>query len=92
MFELNFIVPFFREQIVFPVWSGEDFSVFDLQFVNFLLSSHLPKIYQSFLMSATFTEDVQALKELLLHNPVSCPVELPGPLEAAGPGDNVVLR
>lgn len=32
--------------------------------------SHLPKIYQSFLMSATFTEDVQALKELLLHNPV----------------------
>lgn len=35
--------------------------------------SHLPKIYQSFLMSATFTEDVQALKELLLHNPVRSP-------------------
>ncbi|RVE66144.1 hypothetical protein OJAV_G00123600 [Oryzias javanicus] len=34
------------------------------------LLCHLPKIYQSFLMSATFTEDVQALKELLLHNPV----------------------
>ncbi|KAJ6658713.1 hypothetical protein lerEdw1_019873 [Lerista edwardsae] len=33
-------------------------------------SSHLPKIYQSFLMSATFNEDVQALKELVLHNPV----------------------
>ncbi|MEQ2189374.1 hypothetical protein GOODEAATRI_024673, partial [Goodea atripinnis] len=32
---------------------------------------HLPKIYQSFLMSATFNEDVQALKELLLHNPVT---------------------
>lgn len=32
--------------------------------------SHLPKIYQSFLMSATLSEDVQALKELLLHNPV----------------------
>uniref|UniRef100_A0A672IAF4 Probable ATP-dependent RNA helicase DDX56 n=1 Tax=Salarias fasciatus TaxID=181472 RepID=A0A672IAF4_SALFA len=31
---------------------------------------HLPKIYQSFLMSATLSEDVQALKELLLHNPV----------------------
>lgn len=35
------------------------------------LNSHLPKIYQSFLMSATLTEDVQALKELLLHNPVT---------------------
>ncbi|XP_071754922.1 putative ATP-dependent RNA helicase DDX56 [Centroberyx gerrardi] len=35
------------------------------------LLCHLPKIYQSFLMSATFTEDVQALKELLLHNPVT---------------------
>ncbi|XP_069022513.1 probable ATP-dependent RNA helicase DDX56 [Embiotoca jacksoni] len=34
------------------------------------VSCHLPKIYQSFLMSATLTEDVQALKELLLHNPV----------------------
>lgn len=31
---------------------------------------HLPKIYQSFLMSATLSDDVQALKELLLHNPV----------------------
>uniref|UniRef100_A0A3Q3GMC7 Probable ATP-dependent RNA helicase DDX56 n=1 Tax=Labrus bergylta TaxID=56723 RepID=A0A3Q3GMC7_9LABR len=34
------------------------------------LLCHLPNIYQSFLMSATLTEDVQALKELLLHNPV----------------------
>ncbi|XP_040914847.1 probable ATP-dependent RNA helicase DDX56 [Toxotes jaculatrix] len=34
------------------------------------LLCYLPKIYQSFLMSATLTEDVQALKELLLHNPV----------------------
>ncbi|XP_032364040.1 putative ATP-dependent RNA helicase DDX56 [Etheostoma spectabile] len=34
------------------------------------LLCHLPKIYQSFLMSATLTEDVEALKELLLHNPV----------------------
>ncbi|XP_028273826.1 putative ATP-dependent RNA helicase DDX56 [Parambassis ranga] len=34
------------------------------------LLCHLPKIYQSFLMSATLNEDVQALKELLLHNPV----------------------
>ncbi|XP_017287730.1 probable ATP-dependent RNA helicase DDX56 [Kryptolebias marmoratus] len=35
------------------------------------LLCHLPKIYQSFLMSATFNEDVKALKELLLHNPVT---------------------
>ncbi|XP_054612905.1 probable ATP-dependent RNA helicase DDX56 isoform X3 [Dunckerocampus dactyliophorus] len=35
------------------------------------LLCHLPKIYQSFLMSATFSEDVQTLKELLLHNPVT---------------------
>ncbi|KAM9735038.1 putative ATP-dependent RNA helicase DDX56 [Menidia menidia] len=34
------------------------------------LLCHLPKIYQSFLMSATFSEEVQTLKELLLHNPV----------------------
>ncbi|XP_062340005.1 probable ATP-dependent RNA helicase DDX56 [Osmerus eperlanus] len=34
------------------------------------LLCHLPKIYQSFLMSATFSEDVEALKELVLHNPV----------------------
>ncbi|XP_056129684.1 probable ATP-dependent RNA helicase DDX56 [Lampris incognitus] len=34
------------------------------------LLCHLPKIHQSFLMSATLSEDVQALKELLLHNPV----------------------
>uniref|UniRef100_H3D7V1 Probable ATP-dependent RNA helicase DDX56 n=1 Tax=Tetraodon nigroviridis TaxID=99883 RepID=H3D7V1_TETNG len=34
------------------------------------LLCHLPKIYQSFLMSATLSEDVQSLKELLLHNPV----------------------
>lgn len=32
--------------------------------------SHLPKIYQTFIMSATFNEDVQTLKELVLHNPV----------------------
>uniref|UniRef100_A0A8C8SDG0 Probable ATP-dependent RNA helicase DDX56 n=1 Tax=Pelusios castaneus TaxID=367368 RepID=A0A8C8SDG0_9SAUR len=35
------------------------------------LLCHFPKIYQSFLMSATFSEDVQALKELVLHNPVT---------------------
>ncbi|XP_057674705.1 probable ATP-dependent RNA helicase DDX56 [Corythoichthys intestinalis] len=35
------------------------------------LLCHLPKIYQSFLMSATLSEDVLALKELLLHNPVT---------------------
>ncbi|XP_016422928.1 probable ATP-dependent RNA helicase DDX56 [Sinocyclocheilus rhinocerous] len=34
------------------------------------LLCHLPKIYQAFLMSATLNDDVQALKELVLHNPV----------------------
>ncbi|XP_066507237.1 probable ATP-dependent RNA helicase DDX56 [Hoplias malabaricus] len=35
------------------------------------LMCHLPKIYQAFLMSATLNDDVQALKELVLHNPVT---------------------
>ncbi|KAI4901015.1 hypothetical protein NFI96_010352 [Prochilodus magdalenae] len=35
------------------------------------LICHLPKIYQAFLMSATLNDDVQALKELVLHNPVT---------------------
>lgn len=35
-----------------------------------VLLSHLPKIYQAFLMSATFSEDVSTLKKLVLHNPV----------------------
>ncbi|XP_056323199.1 probable ATP-dependent RNA helicase DDX56 [Danio aesculapii] len=35
------------------------------------LLCHLPKIYQAFLMSATLNDDVQALKELVLHNPVT---------------------
>nr|XP_033805488.1 probable ATP-dependent RNA helicase DDX56 isoform X1 [Geotrypetes seraphini] len=35
------------------------------------LLCQFPKIYQAFLMSATFNEDVQALKELILHNPVT---------------------
>ena len=32
---------------------------------------HLPKVYQSFLMSATMTDDVEALKGLALRSPVS---------------------
>lgn len=32
--------------------------------------SFLPKVFQSFLMSATMTEDVEALKGLALRNPV----------------------
>jgi ATP-dependent RNA helicase DDX56/DBP9 len=31
---------------------------------------YLPKVYQSFLMSATMTEDVKMLKGLALRNPV----------------------
>jgi ATP-dependent RNA helicase DDX56/DBP9 len=33
--------------------------------------AYLPKVYQSFLMSATMTEDVEMLKGLTLRNPVS---------------------
>lgn len=33
--------------------------------------SYLPKVYQSFLMSATMTKDVEKLKGLVLRNPVS---------------------
>ncbi|XP_036183047.1 probable ATP-dependent RNA helicase DDX56 isoform X2 [Myotis myotis] len=46
------------------------------------LLCHLPRIYQAFLMSATFNEDVQTLKELVLHNPVTLKLQesqLPGP-------------
>jgi ATP-dependent RNA helicase DDX56/DBP9 len=37
----------------------------------------LPKVFQSFLMSATMTEDVEMLKGLVLRNPVSQPIFLP---------------
>lgn len=33
--------------------------------------AYLPKVFQSFLMSATMTEDVEALKGLALRSPVS---------------------
>lgn len=35
--------------------------------------TYLPKVFQSFLMSATMTEDVELLKGLTLRNPVSLP-------------------
>ncbi|XP_065827842.1 probable ATP-dependent RNA helicase DDX56 [Oscarella lobularis] len=35
------------------------------------LTSFLPKICQTFLISATLSEDVELLKKLVLHNPVS---------------------
>lgn len=37
---------------------------------NLLSGDFLPKVYQSLLMSATMTEDVQTLKGLVLRNPV----------------------
>jgi ATP-dependent RNA helicase DDX56/DBP9 len=37
----------------------------------------LPKVFQSFLMSATMTEDVEMLKGLILRNPVCWPTFLP---------------
>ncbi|XP_074641744.1 putative ATP-dependent RNA helicase DDX56 isoform X2 [Tubulanus polymorphus] len=36
---------------------------------------YLPKIFQSFLMSATLSEDVKSLKKLVLHNPVILKLE-----------------
>uniref|UniRef100_A0A7M4F4H3 RNA helicase n=1 Tax=Crocodylus porosus TaxID=8502 RepID=A0A7M4F4H3_CROPO len=48
------------------------------------LLCHLPRIHQSFLMSATFSPDVEALKELVLHNPVTLRLQearLPGPAQ-----------
>ncbi|XP_067657943.1 probable ATP-dependent RNA helicase DDX56 [Haliotis asinina] len=39
------------------------------------LLEHLPKIYQAFLMSATLTEDVKALKKMVLHNAVILKLE-----------------
>lgn len=38
---------------------------------NLYFPSNLPKIYQAFLMSATLSEDVRALKRMVLHNAVS---------------------
>lgn len=37
---------------------------------SILSSDLLPRVYQSFLMSATMTSDVEALKGLVLRNPV----------------------
>jgi ATP-dependent RNA helicase DDX56/DBP9 len=37
-----------------------------------LSGGHLPKVYQTFLMSATMTKDVETLKGIALRNPV-CP-------------------
>lgn len=37
----------------------------------------LPSIYQAFLMSATLSEDVKAIKRLVLHNPVVLKLEEP---------------
>lgn len=36
-----------------------------------LSGNYLPTVFQSFLMSATMTKDVEALKGLVLRNPVS---------------------
>ncbi|GAB6023312.1 putative ATP-dependent RNA helicase ddx56 [Chamberlinius hualienensis] len=38
---------------------------------------HIPSIYQSFLMSATLSDEVQQLKKLILHNPVILKLEEP---------------
>lgn len=41
------------------------------------LITYLPKIYQAILASATLSEDVKSLKNLVLHNPVTLKLEEP---------------
>uniref|UniRef100_F7DRV3 RNA helicase n=1 Tax=Monodelphis domestica TaxID=13616 RepID=F7DRV3_MONDO len=73
------------EDFAFQRWVKEIHLVMKLRMEpdsSMLFCSHLPRIYQAFLMSATFNEDVQALKELVLHNPVTLKLQesqLPGP-------------
>ncbi|XP_028391173.1 probable ATP-dependent RNA helicase DDX56 [Dendronephthya gigantea] len=40
------------------------------------LLSHLPKIYQAFLMSATLSEEVKELKKIVLQNPVTLKLDI----------------
>ena len=44
---------------------------YDEDMRQILNGNYLPKVFQSFLMSATMTKDVEALKGLVLRNPVS---------------------
>ncbi|XP_067928839.1 probable ATP-dependent RNA helicase DDX56 [Watersipora subatra] len=39
------------------------------------LLTHLPKIYQALLMSATLSPDVKSIKRMVLHNPVTVKLE-----------------
>lgn len=39
------------------------------------LMKHFPRIYQSFLMSATMSDDIYTLKRMVLHNPVTLKLE-----------------
>ncbi|ESN91607.1 hypothetical protein HELRODRAFT_189737 [Helobdella robusta] len=41
------------------------------------LLTHLPESYQAFLMSATLSDDIKALKSMMLHNPVTLKLEEP---------------
>lgn len=53
--------------------------LFSFGFENDLhkLIEHLPSIYQAILASATLSEDVSALKQIFLHNPVVLKLEEP---------------
>lgn len=42
-----------------------------------MFSRYLPKIYQAILASATLSEDVKSLKNMVLHNPVTLKLEEP---------------
>lgn len=43
---------------------------YDEDIRSIMNGGYLPKVYQSFLMSATMTNDVEKLKGLVLRNPV----------------------
>lgn len=47
----------------------------DADIRTLLSGGHLPRVFQSFLMSATMTEDVEALKGLALRSPVILKLE-----------------
>ncbi|EPT01196.1 hypothetical protein FOMPIDRAFT_1120696 [Fomitopsis schrenkii] len=47
----------------------------DADIRTLLSGGHLPRVFQSFLMSATMTEDVEALKGLALRNPAILKLE-----------------
>ena len=49
-----------------------------------VLLQHLPKLHQTMLMSATLSDDVQALKALVMHDPVVLKISADGGVVKVG--------